>query len=93
MAIFSSEKRTSWVLDMSSSPNRVASAPYLSIIARGSTPLPRLLLMRRPSAAWITEWMYTSRNGISPTNSRPIITIRATHKKMISRAVVSTLVG
>jgi len=27
MAIFSSEKRTSWLLDMSSRPNRVASAP------------------------------------------------------------------
>ena len=49
--------------------------------------------MRRPSGACTTEWMYTSRNGTSPMYSRPIITMRATHRKMISRAVDSTLVG
>ena len=57
MTIFSSLKRTSWLLLMSSRAKRVASAPYLSIISSGSMPVPRLLLMRRPSAAWITEWM------------------------------------
>ena len=57
MTIFSSLKRTSWVLLMRSRPKRVASAPYSSIISSGSMPVPRLLLMRRPSAAWITEWM------------------------------------
>ncbi len=35
----------------------MASAPYLSIISSGSMPVPSDLLMRRPSAAWITEWM------------------------------------
>ncbi len=59
----------------------------------GSIPVPRLFDIRRPSGAWITEWMFTSENGISPVNSSPIITIRATHKKMMSRAVESTSVG
>ena len=56
-------------------------------------PVPSDLLMRRPSGAWITEWMTTSLNGISPQNSMPSIIIRDTHRLMISRAVVSTLPG
>jgi len=57
MAIFSSLKRTSWVLDIISRPKRVASAPYFSIMSSGSIPVPSDLLMRRPSGAWMTEWI------------------------------------
>ena len=56
-------------------------------------PVPSDFDMRRPSAARIVEWMTTSVNGISPMNSMPIISIRATHRLMISRAVVSTWPG
>jgi hypothetical protein len=37
--------------------------------------------------------MLTSPKGTSPVNSRLIITIRATQRKMMSRAVTSTSVG
>ena len=56
-------------------------------------PVPSDFDMRRPSGAWITEWMDTSVNGSSPVNSTPIITMRATQRKMMSRAVESTSVG
>jgi hypothetical protein len=89
----SSLKRTSWVLDIISRPKRSASAPWASISSSGSTPVPSDLLIRRPSGACTTEWMYTSENGTSPMYSRPIITMRATQRKMMSRAVESTWVG
>ena len=56
-------------------------------------PVPRDLDMRRPSGAWITEWMFTSVKGISPVSSTPNITMRATQRKMMSRAVERTSVG
>ncbi len=56
-------------------------------------PVPSDLLMRRPSGACTTEWMLTSAKGSSPMNSQPIITMRATQRKMMSRAVESTWVG
>ena len=56
-------------------------------------PVPSDFDMRRPSGAWITEWIGTSVNGSSPVNSMPIITMRATQRKMMSRAVESTSVG
>ena len=56
-------------------------------------PVPSDFDIRRPSGAWITEWIGTSRNGSSPVNSTPNITIRATQRKMMSRAVESTSVG
>ena len=56
-------------------------------------PVPSDLDIRRPSGAWIIEWIGTSANGSSPVNSTPIITIRATQRKMMSRAVESTSVG
>ena len=37
--------------------------------------------------------MNTSWNGTSPTLYRPVITIRATQSVMMSRLVMSTLVG
>jgi hypothetical protein len=39
------------------------------------------------------EWMHTSENGTSSMNSRPIMIIRATQRKMMSRAVERTVVG
>ena len=59
----------------------------------GSMPVPSDFDMRRPSGAWMTEWMFTSVNGISPVSSMPNITIRATQRKMMSRAVERTSVG
>ena len=50
-------KRTSWLEDIASRPKRSASAPCLSISSSGSMPVPRLFDIRRPSGAWITEWM------------------------------------
>jgi len=51
-----------------------------SISAIGSIPVPSDFDIRRPSGAWITEWTFTRENGMSPMNSRPIITIRATQR-------------
>ena len=56
-------------------------------------PVPSDFDMRRPSAAWIVEWMYTSVKGMSPANSMPVKIIRATQRLMMSRAVESTLPG
>ena len=56
-------------------------------------PVPSDFDMRRPSGAWMTECTYTSENGTSPVNSRPIMIMRATHRKMMSRAVERTSVG
>ena len=74
-------------------PKRTASAPLRSISSSGSIPVPSDFDIRRPSGAWITEVMYTSRNGARPVNSSPIMIIRATQRKMISRAVTSASVG
>ena len=87
------EKRTSWVDEILSSPYRVASAPWASIISSGSTPVPRLFDIRRPSAASTVEWMITSVNGTSPISSSPAQIIRFSHSRMISRAVELTLPG
>ena len=72
---------------------RRASAPYLSTICRGSMPVPSDFDMRRPSAACTWQWMATSENGTSPMNSRPVMIIRLTQRKMISRAVQFMSVG
>ena len=71
----------------------MASAPCSSIRSSGSMPVPRLLLIRRPSGAWMTGLITTSENGMSPMNSMPIITMRATHRKMMSRPVHEHVVG
>src|SRR5215216_4362152 len=99
---------TSWDDDIASRPNRRASAPYAGksppssytggrgppwIRADGSMPVPSDFDMRRPSGAWMTEWMFTSVNGTCSVSSLPNITIRATQRKMMSRAVESTSVG
>jgi hypothetical protein len=64
-----------------------------SIRSSGSTPVPSDLDIRRPSGAWTIECRLTRENGMSPMNSRPIMIIRATHRKRISRPVERTSVG
>ena len=49
--------------------------------------------IRRPSGAWITEWMFTSVKGTCSVSSFPNMTMRATQRKMMSRAVELTSVG
>ena len=56
-------------------------------------PVPSDFDIRRPSGAWITEWMFTSVNGTCSVSSLPNITMRATQRKMMSRAVEFTSVG
>ena len=56
-ATFSSLKRTSCVEDIASRPKRTPSAPWASIKSTGSMPVPKDFDIRRPSGAWMTEWM------------------------------------
>ena len=62
-------------------------------MSTGSMPLPADFDIRWPLPSWITGWMKTSRNGTSPMLNWPKITIRATQRVMMSRAVDRTLVG
>ena len=104
----SSLKRMSCDEDIASRPKRSASAPYAGnsppssytggrsppwIRSDGSIPVPSDFDIRRPSGAWITEWMFTSVNGTCSVSSLPNITMRATQRKMMSRAVEFTSVG
>ena len=67
--------------------------PMPSTISSGSMTLPFDFDILSPDSSRIRPVMYTSRNGTSPMNLRPIIIIRATQKKMMSKPVTSTLVG
>ena len=51
-------------------------------------PVPRLFDMRPPVGAWTSEWMTTSRNGMSPISSSPQKIMRFSQRRMMSRAVV-----
>ena len=75
------------------SVKRKASAPYFSIIVSGSTTLPLDLDIFTPSGSLTSACRYTSPNGASPINLRPIIIMRATQKNSISNPVTSTVVG
>ncbi len=55
--------------------------------------LPFDLLMREPSVAWMVLVISTSVNGLRPVNLRPVMIIRATQRKMMSRPVTSVSVG
>ena len=55
--------------------------------------LPFDLLIREPSTAWIVLVMSTSLKGLRPVNLRPVMIIRATQRKMMSRPVTSASVG
>ena len=72
---------------------RNASAPHASITSRGSTTLPLVLLIFWPFLSRTSAWMYTSWKGTWPMKCRPANIIRATQKKMMSKPVISTLVG
>ena len=73
--------------------NRNASVPYWSMMVRGSMTLPLDLLIFFPSASRTSAWMYTSLKGTSPMNLMPIMIMRATQKKRISKPVISSDVG
>src|SRR5688572_7244853 len=73
--------------------SRVASTPYLSNTSNGSIPFIFVFDMRWPWLSRMVPVIKTSLNGSLPTNFRPIITMRDTHRKMMSRAVTSTDVG
>ena len=64
-----------------------------SMRSRGSRMFPRDFDIFSPSASSTSPWMYTSSNGTSSMNSTPIMIIRATQKKMMSKPVTRTLVG
>ena len=51
-------------------------------------PVPRLLDIRPPAGACTVEWITTSRNGTSPSSSRPAKIMRFSQRRMMSRAVV-----
>ena len=71
------------VLPVMSMKRRV-SAPYLSMTSTGSMPLPSDFDILRPSLSRTRPWMNTWRKGMSLPNSKPIMTMRATQKKMMS---------
>ncbi len=75
------------------SVKRTASAPWRSISSRGSSTFPLDLLIFAPLASRTRPWITTSRNGARPVRCSPIIIIRATQKKMMSKPVTSTSVG
>jgi hypothetical protein len=76
------------------SVKRTESAPCVSISSSGSSTLPLDLLILAPLASRTRPWITTWRNGTSPSmKCSPIIIIRATQKKMMSKPVTSTSVG
>ena len=70
-----------------------ASSAMPSTMSSGSMTLPLDLDIFSPCSSRMRPVMYTSRNGTSPMNFRPIIIMRATQKKMMSKPVTSTLPG
>ena len=90
----SASKRTSWLpVPTAAAQARTASAPYRSTISSGSTTFPFDLLIRDPSAAWMMLVIITWLNGFFWVNFRPVMIMRATQRKMMSRPVTSTSVG
>ena len=75
------------------SVSRVASTPNLSKTSSGSTPFPFVFDIRWPCLSVIVPVTYTSWNASAPMNFSPVIIIRDTQRKMMSRAVISTDVG
>src|SRR5436309_884100 len=72
---------------------RMASTPNLSNMSMGSTPLFRDFDIGLPSLPRTVPVTTTSSNGFLPVNLSVSITIRETHRKMMSRPVTSTSVG
>mgnify|MGYP003694230255 CR=1 FL=1 len=64
-----------------------------SMRSSGSMMLPFDLDILSPCSSRMRPVMYTSRNGTSPANLSPIMIIRATQKKMMSKPVTRTEVG
>ena len=72
---------------------RTASQPSSSIRISGSITLPLDLLILAPFSSRTRALMNTCLNGASPMKWMPIIIIRATQKKMMSKPVTRVLVG
>src|SRR5215208_3062787 len=85
-------QRTS-VLPTCARVSRVASTPNLSNTSIGSTPFIFVFDIRWPWLSRIVPVMKTWAKGSLPANFVPIITIRDTQRKMMSRAVTRTDVG
>ena len=84
-SIFSSDMRTSAPGETPiSSEKRSASAPYLSMTAMGSMPLPRDLLIFLPCASRTRPCISATWKGHLPICSMPEKTMRASQKKMMS---------
>ncbi len=62
-------------------------------MSSGSMTLPLDFDILSPCSSSMSPVMYTSRKGTSPVNLSPIIIMRATQKKMMSKPVTSALVG
>ncbi len=74
------------------SVKRSASAPYVLVTSRGSITFPRVLDIFSPFSSRTIAWRKTVLNGTSSMKCRPIIIIRATQKKMMSKPVTRTSV-
>ena len=70
-----------------------ASVPNRSIVSRGSSTFPVVLLILAPWASRTNPCIYTVWKGALSVSCRPSMTIRATQKKRISYPVSSTLAG
>ena len=79
--------------DMATMVKRRASAPNSSTSSSGSMTLPLDFDILAPSASRIRALMKTRSNGTFPVKCRPIIIIRATQKKMMSKPVTRVSVG
>ena len=76
------------------SVKRMASAPCVWMMSRGSTPLPRDFDIFCPKPSCTMAWMKTCLNGMRPPRKwRLNITMRLTQSVMISRAVERTALG
>jgi hypothetical protein len=78
---------------MTAMVKRMASVPYRACSSAGSITFPLLLDIFWPAASRTRPWMYTSRNGGASMNLRPIMIMRATQKKMMSKPVIRRSVG
>jgi hypothetical protein len=75
------------------SVKRSASAPYLAVTSRGSITFPFVFDIFSPFSSRTIACRNTVLKGTSPMKWRPIIIIRATQKKMMSKPVSITAVG
>ena len=80
-------------LSRMASVKRSASAPCSATSASGSTTLPLVFDIFCPSGSRTRPVRWTVWNGAWPVKWMPVITIRATQKKRMSKPVMRTSVG